>query len=279
MADITTIEQLAKRRGFFWPTAEIYNPISGFWTYGPLGTRLKTKLLYFWRQYFVKEEGMIELDGSQIMPEDVFRSSGHLVSFQDPIVECKKCKSIFRADKLIEEKTKKIIPEAMKKEDFDKLITENKIACPSCKGELSKTSMHNLMLKTFLGPKQEEIAYLRPETCQNLFIDFPQIYRVMRSKLHIALVQTGKSFRNEISPRQNLFRMREFTQGEIEVFFNPETENDFKKFDEVKDYKLRLALLNKEDNIIEISCEEAFRKKILKSKIETYYLALQLKFF
>lgn len=279
MVDIETIEQLARRRGFFWPTAEIYNPKAGFWTYGPLGTRLKNKLLDFWRQYFVKCEGMIELDGTQIMPEEVFRSSGHLVSFQDPIVECKKCKSIFRADKLIEEKIKKITPEAMKKEEFNRLVVENKITCPSCKGELSKTTMHNLMLKTFLGPKQDEIAYLRPETCQNLFIDFPKIYKVTRSKLPVALVQIGKSFRNEISPRQNLFRMREFTQGEIEVFFDPSTENEFARFDEVKDYKLRLALLNKEENVIEISCEEAFRKKIMKSKIEVYYLALLMRFF
>ena len=270
--------EIAKRRGFFWPTAEIYGPIAGFWNYGPLGAALKRKVIEAWRKYIVRRDEMIEVDGDQIMPAPVFKSSGHLTSFQDPLVECVKCKKIYRADKLIQEKTGKIIPEAMKPEDFDKLLKENNIRC-SCGGQLSETRMFNLMLKTFLGPKQDEVAYLRPETCQTIFTDFPLIYRYSRAKLPVGIAQTGKSFRNEISPRNILFRTREFTQAEVEVFFNPAKEDSFEKYDSVKDYTIRFALLGKEDDIVEMTCAQAFDKKIFRSKIEAYYLALHLQFF
>lgn len=275
---IDNIEELAKRRGFFWPSAEIYQQVAGFWNYGPLGAVFKRKIIDAWRKHIVRRDEMVEIDGTQIMPMQVFKSSGHLSSFQDPLVECKKCKKIYRADKLIQEKTGKIVPEAMKPEEFDKLIVKNKIKC-SCGGELLKTQMFNLMLKTFLGPKQDEIVYLRPETCQSIFIDFPLVYRSSRSKLPIGIAQVGKSFRNEISPRNAIFRTREFTQAEVEVFFNPKKENEFEKYNEIKKYKVRLALLGKEDDIVEMSCEDAIKKKIFRSKIEAYYLSLHLQFF
>ncbi len=275
---IEKVEELAKRRGFFWPSAEIYQQVAGFWNYGPLGTALKRKIIDAWRSHIVKRDDMVEIDGAQIMPMHVFKSSGHLSSFQDPLVECKKCKKIFRADKLIQDKTGKIVPEAMKPEEFDKLIKENKIKCP-CGSEFSSTEMFNLMLKTFIGPKQDEVLYMRPETCQSIFIDFPLVYRVSRSKLPIGIAQVGKSFRNEISPRNAIFRTREFTQAEVEVFFNPKKEDDFEKYKEIKDYKIRFALLGKEDDIKEMSCEEALNKKIFRSKIEAYYLSLHLQFF
>jgi glycyl-tRNA synthetase len=269
--------ELAKRRGFFWPTAEIYGSIAGFWNYGPLGTTLKRKVIDAWRKYVVKRDDMIEIDGAQIMPMNVFKSSGHLSSFQDPLVECTKCKKTYRADRLIQEKTGKTIPEAMKPEDFDKLLKENNIKC-SCGGEFSKTEMFNLMVKTFIGPKQNEIAYLRPETCQSIFTDFSLIYRASRAKLPVGMAQVGKSFRNEISPRDALFRTREFTQAEVEVFFNPKKENSFEKYEMIKDYKIRFNLVGKDDTV-EMSCEEAFNKKIFRSKIEAYYLVLHLQFF
>jgi len=270
--------ELAKRRGIFWPTAEIYGPIAGFWNFGPLGTSLKRKVIEAWRKHVVKKDDMIETDGAQIMPMEVFKNSGHLSGFQDPLVECTKCKKIYRVDKLIQDKTGEIVPEAMKPEEFDELLEKNKIKCV-CGGELSKTIMFNLMLKTFLGPKQDEIAYLRPETCQTIFTDFSLIFRSSRAKLPVGIAQTGKSFRNEISPRNNLFRQREFTQAEVEVFFNPKKENSFEKYENIKNYKIKFALLGKEDDMIEMTCEEAFNKKIFRSKIEAYYLALHLQFF
>ena len=271
--------ELAKRRGIFWPTAEIYHPIAGFWNYGPLGTAIKRKVTDAWRKQIVKRDGMVEIDGTQIMPMEVFKSSGHLSSFQDPLVECTNCKKIYRADKLIEEKTGKAVPEAMKPEEFDKLIEEGGIKCEACKGKLGKTQMFNLMLKTFLGPKQDEVAYMRPETCQSIFTDFSLIYRSSRLKLPIGIAQTGKAFRNEISPRNTTIRTREFTQAEVEVFFNPKNEDSFEKYDKVKDYVIRFALLGKEDEIVEMSCADAMAKKVFTSKIEAYYLALHLQFF
>ncbi len=273
------IVELALKRGFFYPSAEIYNGPAGFWNYGPLGATLKRKIIDQWRKHIVKKDGMIELDGCQIMPGEVFKSSGHLSSFQDPLTKCTKCRRIFRADNLIEEETKKIIPEALSAEKFDSLLKKHKIKCPYCKGKLAKVRMFNLMIKTLLGPKQEEVAYLRPETCQSLFIDFPRIFRIMRCKLPIGFAQTGKSFRNEISPRQSLFRAREFTQAEVEIFFNPKKEHEFEKFDSVKNYILRFALLGKENKILELSCTDTLKKKISRSKVELYYLALLFKFY
>jgi glycyl-tRNA synthetase len=279
MKEYDKVIDLAMRKGIFFPTAEIYSGPAGFWEYGPYGVAIKQNIISLWRKHMVQKDGMLEIDGCQILPEKVFQSSGHLTSFQDPLVECVKCKGIFRADKLIEDKTKKIIPEALKAEQFDKLIKKHKIACPSCKKELSKTRMFNLMVKTLLGSKQEDVAYMRPETCQSIFIDFPRIYKTMRAKLPIGIAQVGKSFRNEISPRQSIFRLKEFTQAEIEVFFNPKKEKDFDKFKEIKSYKLNLALLGKEDKIISISCADAVKKKLVRSGMVSYYLAILMKFF
>jgi len=154
----------------------------------------------------------------------------------------------------------------MKPEDFDKLLKENNIKC-SCGGELSETRMFNLMLKTFLGPKQDEVAYLRPETCQTIFTDFPLIYRYSMAKLPVGIAQTGKSFRNEISPRNILFRTREFTQAEVEVFFNPAKEDSFEKYESVKDYKIRFALLGKEDDIVDPRAQsEAFLEALKQAR-------------
>lgn len=279
MKEYERVIDLAMRKGIFFPTAEIYSGPAGFWEYGPYGVVLKNNLIALWRKNLVQRDNMLEIDGCQIMPEEVFKSSGHLTSFQDPLVECNKCKAIFRADKLIEDKTKEIVPEALKANQFDALLKKHKIVCPTCKKGLGKVRMFNLMVKTLLGPKQEEISYLRPETCQSIFIDFPRIYKTMRAKLPVGVAQVGKSFRNEISPRQSIFRLKEFTQAEVEVFFNPKKEEDFDRFKEIKNYKLNLALLGKENKIISISCADAVSKKKVRSRLVAYYLAILMQFF
>ncbi len=270
---------LAARKAIFFPASEIYNGPAGFYDYGPLGAALKRNIIEMWRKNFVERDGMLEIDGSPIMPPRVFEASGHLSSFQDPLTECAKCKSIYRADKLIQDVTKKIIPEAMKPEEFDKLIKQNKIHCPKCKGELTKVKMSNLMVKTLYGLKDSELMYMRPETCQSIFVDFQKIFNAMRAKLPIGIAQVGIMCRNEISPRQGLFRMRQATQMEAEVFFNPKNEDKFEKVEAYKNYKVRLALLGKEDKILEISVKDALSKKHFKSKIEAYYLALLMQFY
>jgi len=273
------IMDLAVRKAIFFPAAEIYNGPAGFYDYGPIGAALKRNIIDLWRKNFVERDGMLEIDGSPIMPPKVFEASGHLSSFQDPLTECKKCKSIFRADKLIADVTGRIVPEAMKAEEFDKLVKENKIHCPKCKSELTPVKMFNLMVKTFYGLKDSELMYIRPETCQSIFVDFQKIYNAMRAKLPIGIAQVGTMCRNEISPRQGLIRMRQATQMEAEVFFNPKKENEFEKFDKYKKYEVRLALFGREEKIITIALEEALKKKYFRSKVEAYYLALLMRFY
>jgi glycyl-tRNA synthetase len=263
------IVEIAKRRGFFYLSSEIYGGISGFWNYGVVGTLLKKKIENEWRRFFIKEEGFFEIEGSSIMPEKVFVASGHLQSFSDPIVQCKKCKALFRADKLIEEQAGIFLPERATIEDFNKVIKEKNIKCPKCKGELGEVRFFNLMLKVDVGPTEKsETAYLRPETCQAIFVDFLNVYRSCRAKLPFGIAQIGRAFRNEISPRQTLLRQREFTQAEAEIFFNPKNENfPEEKFEKIKDYKLNIW--DTKQN--QVTTKE-FSERI-KSKLVAYYLA------
>lgn len=273
------ITDLAARRGFFNPAAEIYGGPSGFWDYGPLGATLKRNIVDAWRKNIVQKDDMLEIDGAQLLPPAVFEASGHLASFKDPLTECKKCKSIYRADKLIEEKTKLIIPEAMPPKQFDTMIKKHKINCPNCKGKLAPVRMFGLMISAKIGPKGDETVYLRPEACQSIFLDFTRVFRTMRAKLPIGLAQVGKAFRNEISPRQAIFRTRELTQADVEIFFNPAEEKTFKKFNEVKNYKLRFAFEGKEDKIVEVTCLEAVKKSYIESPLVAYYMALLQQLF
>ena len=270
------IMQLALERGFYFPSCEIYSDAqAGFWEYGPSGVGLKTKFIELWRREFVRRDGMLEIDGSQIMSQSVFVASGHLSSFADPIVTCKKCKSIFRADKLIAELTSIVVPESADLAEFDKVISENKVPCPKCKGDFSQARKFNMMFKVGIGPESEP-AYLRPETCQSIFVDFPRLFKTMRGKLPVGIAQIGKSFRNEISPRQSLLRLREFYQAEIEVFCNPNKLDDLERFSEIKNTKINFMV---GDDIKKMTCQEALESKILPNKLVAYYLGLLVEFY
>jgi len=268
--------QLALERGFYFPSCDIYSDAqAGFWEYGPSGVGLKTKFIELWRREFVRRDGMLEIDGSQIMSQSVFVASGHLSSFADPIVTCKKCKSIFRADKLIAELTSIVVPESADLAEFDKVISENKVPCPKCKGDFDQVRKFNMMFKVGIGPESEP-AYLRPETCQSIFVDFPRLFKTMRGKLPIGIAQIGKSFRNEISPRQSLLRLREFYQAEIEVFCNPNKLDDLERFSEIKNTKINILVGN---DIKKMTCQEALESKILPNKLVAYYLGLLVEFY
>jgi len=270
------IMQLALERGFYFPSCDIYSDAqAGFWEYGPSGVGLKTKFIELWRREFVRRDGMLEIDGSQIMSQSVFVASGHLSSFADPIVTCKKCKSIFRADKLIAELTSIVVPESADLAEFDKVISENKVPCPKCKGDFDQVRKFNMMFKVGIGPESEP-AYLRPETCQSIFVDFPRLFKTMRGKLPIGIAQIGKSFRNEISPRQSLLRLREFYQAEIEVFCNPNKLDELERFSEIKNTKINLLV---GDDIKKMTCQEALESKILPNKLVAYYLGLLVEFY
>lgn len=270
------IIQLALERGFYFPSCEIYSDAhAGFWEYGPSGTSLKNKFIELWRREFVRRDRMWEIDGSQIMSEKVFVASGHLSSFADPIVTCTKCKSIFRADKMIEEITSVVVPESADLVEFDKVIEERKIVCPKCKGSFENVKKFNMMFRVGVGP-QDESAYLRPETCQSIFVDFPRLFKTMRGKLPIGIAQIGKSFRNEISPRQSLLRLREFYQAEIEVFCNPNKLDDLAKFSEVENTQIRIMI---DDQIKSMTCKEAVDSGIIPNKLVAYYLGLLVEFY
>jgi glycyl-tRNA synthetase len=270
------IMQLALERGFYFPSCEIYSDAqAGFWEYGPTGVSLKNKFIELWRRELVRRDRMWEIDGSQIMSENVFVASGHLVSFADPIATCTKCKSIFRADKMIEEVAKITIPENADLEEFDKVIEEKKITCSKCKGSFEKIKKFNMMFRVGIGA-QNESAYLRPETCQSIFVDFPRLFKTMRGKLPIGIAQIGKSFRNEISPRQSLLRLREFYQAEIEVFCNPGKLDDLAKFSEVENTIIRIMT---DDTIKSMTCREAVDSGIVPNKLVAYYLGLLVEFY
>ena len=269
------VMKLALERGFYFPSCEIYaDAQAGFWEYGPAGVGLKNNYLELWRRELVRRDNMLEIDGSQIMSQSVFEASGHLSSFADPIIQCKNCKSTFRADRLISEKTKIEIPESADLPDFDKAISENNLKCPSCQGDFEAARKFNMMFKVGIGPDGEP-AYLRPETCQSIFVDFPRLYKTMRGKLPFGVAQIGKSFRNEISPRQSLLRLREFYQAEIEVFCNPNKLNDLEKFSEVQDTVIRVQL----DELKEMTCKEAVESGTIPNKFVAYYLGILAEFY
>jgi len=270
------IIQLALERGFYFPSCEIYSDAhAGFWEYGPTGVSLKNKFIELWRRELVRRDRMWEIDGSQIMSESVFVASGHLASFADPIATCTKCKSIFRADKMIEEIVSITVPESADLAEFDKVIQEKNIKCPKCKGDLDNIKKFNMMFKVGIGA-QGESAYLRPETCQSIFVDFPRLFKTMRGKLPIGVAQIGKSFRNEISPRQSLLRLREFYQAEIEVFCNPGKLDDLAKFSEVENTQIRIMV---DDTIKNMTCKEAVDSGLVPNKLVAYYLGLLVEFY
>jgi len=276
MMNYDNVMKLALERGFYFPSCEVYGDAqAGFWEYGPTGVGFKNKFLELWRRELVRRDNMLEIDGSQIMSESVFEASGHLSSFADPIIKCKKCKSTFRADKLISETTKIEIPESADLEDFEKAISENNLKCPSCQGEFDNVTKFNMMFKVGIGPDGEP-AYLRPETCQSIFVDFPRLFKTMRGKLPMGIAQVGKSFRNEIAPRQSLLRLREFYQAEIEIFCNPNKLNEIEKFSEVQDNIIRIQIDNE---LKKMTYKEAVESGAIPNKFVAYYLGILTEFY
>ena len=270
------VMKLALERGFYFPSCEVYSDANaGFWEYGPSGVGLKNKFLELWRRELIRRDGMMEIDGSQIMSKSVFEASGHLGNFADPIIKCTKCNSTFRADRTIAEIANIEIPESADLNEFDNAINENKIQCPKCKGDFGTTKKFNMMFKVGIGPQEEE-AYLRPETCQSIFVDFPRLFKTMRGKLPLGIAQVGKSFRNEIAPRQSLLRLREFYQAEIEVFCNPRRLDEVEKFAEIENTIIRVQT---DAEPISMTCKEALESGTVPNKFVAYYLGILTEFY
>lgn len=267
------IIELASRKSIFYPTAEIYpNSPAGLWDFGPIGQAIRRKIVNFWRYELVQKEGMLEIHGSQILPQPVFEGSGHLKSFADPIVQCTKCKKYERADKIISEAIGKNVPESSPLDKLDTLIVENKIKCPKCKGEFSKASKFNMMVESVIGKEGEFKTFLRPEACQSIFLNFARMVKTMRLKLPQGIAQIGGAFRNEISPRQSITRAIEFSQMEAEIFFDPEKINEIENFEEVEDYEVNVLILGKEKTE-KFTASELTSKKIVPGRLIAYFLA------
>ncbi|MEX2054554.1 MAG: glycine--tRNA ligase [Candidatus Andersenbacteria bacterium] len=194
---------LSKHRGFIFPGSEIYGGLANSWDYGPLGVELKNNIKRIWWQMFVQARtDMVGIDAALFMNPKVWEASGHIATFNDPLIECKECHSRFRADQV-----------------------NGAEPCPTCgkSGKFTEPASFNLMFKTFMGPKEEaaNTVYLRPETAQAMFVDFPQVLQTTRKRIPFGIAQVGKAFRNEITPGNFIFRTREFEQMEIEYFVAP----------------------------------------------------------
>jgi len=267
--------KLALERGFYFPSCEIYaDAPAGFWEYGPRGVSIKNKFIDLWRRELVRRDSMMEIDGSQIMSKSVFVASGHIGNFTDPIIKCKKCNSSFRADRYISEKTGENVPERSLDEEISQLIKKYQLKCQNCEGDFGDVTRFNMMFRVGIGPAAEE-AYLRPETCQTIFVDFARVFKTMRGKLPLGIAQIGKSFRNEIAPRQSLLRLREFCQAEIEVFCNPSKLDDLPRFEQVKNTVLNIY----DERVTQVKAGEALQKGILPNKLVAYYLCLLNEFY
>jgi glycyl-tRNA synthetase len=213
---------LLRRRGVLWPSAEIYGGAAGLYDYGPLGTQLKRRLEDAWRSWFVgASEDYYWIEPAEIHPEAVVRASGHLENFTDPEVSCGKCGSAFRADTLLE-KVRPAGVDGVPPEQIAVLLQEAGIKCPSCGSDaLSVPRPFNMMFGLDFGPTGKERAYLRPETAQGSYLAFSRMVDVGRRALPLGIAVIGRVYRNEIAPRQVLFRMRAFTQAELQIFFDP----------------------------------------------------------
>ncbi|HLD72618.1 MAG TPA: glycine--tRNA ligase [Candidatus Nanoarchaeia archaeon] len=273
-----------KKKGFIYPSSEIYGGVAGLYDYGHLGTKLKKNFENLWRTYFLGlNDNFFEIETSVIMPEKVFRASGHLENFVDPLVKCKKCEYVERADHLIEKITTRRV-EGFSAEELNELIQKNKIRCPQCKHELDKVSVQNLMFPLQMGANTSNQAYLRPETAQSPYVNFKLQYELLRKKLPLGLALIGRAYRNEISPRNLTLRQREFTQAELQIFFNPNTLKEHADFESVKNYPLRTFLeedrkANKEaGKVVERTSEQLVKKGLPKfyvyhlAKIQQFYL-------
>lgn len=281
MDNESSAEDIVKRRSIFFRSFGIYTEVGGFYDYGPIGLKIKRNVESAWRRLFPEGLDLLEVETSIVLPEIVLRASGHLATFTDPVGVCSTCKSAHRLDKTLEEYYEKKGDEEglaqVKKMKLDALsakINELGIKCNKCGGSIGSPENFNLMFKTQMGQKSADVAYLRPETAQGIFVDFKEIYRSHGLKLPCGISQVGKVFRNEISPRQQLVRVREFTQMETEVFIDKEAKFDgFGGVDMKKVEAEKLPFIKRgTDNEVELS----IRELISDGSIPNEYFAIML---
>jgi glycyl-tRNA synthetase len=270
--NIETFNSLVKRRGFIWgPSPEIYGGFAGFYSYGPAGMSLKNNILNLLRRelrYF----GFGEVECPTILPEIVWIASGHLERFIDPVIRCNKCNTLYRADKFLQEILPDLMIDGLPFQEMEKIIHKNNLACPKCDTPFTKIEEYNLMLKTKVG--NDVTAYLRPETATTTYLLFNRLDQDARRQYPIKVYQFGKAYRNEISPRQGVLRMRSFDQFELQIFIGKDQEMDFEEYEEVKEKIVPLLNWQLQEKKIDkpqiISLENAIKTKIIKKPAFAY---------
>ncbi|MEX0920482.1 MAG: glycine--tRNA ligase [Candidatus Pacearchaeota archaeon] len=243
--DLTTF---CKRKGFVYQSGDIYGGFAGFWDFGPLGVELKNNLKEDWWNYFVGRDDVVGIDGSIITHPKIWKASGHVDSFSDVFILCKKCKKPGKVDR-------------------NEL---GKVNCAHCGGDYDESTARDfkLMFETNVG--QDDTSYLRPETAQMIFVDFKSVYDNSRAKLPFGIAQIGKAFRNEIAPRDFLFRSREFEQMEMQYFINPEKLDDCPFYEDIKNEKINILDSEKKEDVLSIG--QMLKKKIFRNKWHAYWL-------
>ncbi len=270
--------ELAKRRGYFFQSADAYGGVSGFYTFGPQGASLKRNVENAWRDRFTTQEGHLEVDAPTVMPEPVFEASGHLDTFDDMLVECPDCGESHRADHVVEDNTATEEAESLATDRVESIIDDEDLQCPTCGAALAgqPVTEFNLMFKTNIGPGTSTPGYLRPETAQGIFVEFPRLSEYARNQLPFGVTQIGRAYRNEISPRRSIIRVREFSQAELELFFDPE--EDEPDLSGVADRELTLYPVSEQESDagapIQVTVGEAVAEGTIASPWIAYYLGI-----
>jgi glycyl-tRNA synthetase len=283
-----TIDEMAtfcKKKGFVYPNSEIYGGMTGFYDFGPYGVEVSNSIKREWWRTFVQcRDDIVGIDGCIIAHPKVWKASGHVDSFQDLMLVCGKCKNRERADLFLEEKLKKPM-DGVKAAQVNSLVEEHRLTCPKCGGLFKPVNDFNLMFKTHVGPvdTEEGLAYLRPETAQLMFVDFKLVAENARQKLPFGIAQIGKAFRNEISPRNFLFRCREFEQMEIEYFIHPDKVMDCPYLNEVMDVEFNVLSAEMQDagsdEAVKMTARLALEQKVMKTPWHAFWLGKALGFY
>lgn len=259
---------LCKRRGFIWPSFEIYGGVAGMYDYGPLGCSLRNNIVDVWRAIYKGREGFIEIDSETVNPREVFKASGHVDEFSDYITYCTKCQAPFRADHLVKEFFENA--DVLGPKELEQAFVDHKVKCPECGGDLGPVDEFNLMFKTNIGPGSNRVGYMRPETAQGIFVNYQNLYRYNREKMPMGVIQTGRGYRNEIAPRQGMIRMREFNMMEVELFVDPE-DKDWPRFHEIEDETIDL-LPNTGAGLITTTVGKAVKDGIIANRVLAYFV-------
>ena len=277
MSDVfENVMELARRRGFIWPTSECYGAVAGFIDYGPLGAMMKRRIENIWRDFYVIREGYYEIECPTIAQEAVFIASGHVAGFADKMCQCPHCREYLRADHVAEGGGIRNASTMKNEELSAALATCRCLACEEVLGTV-EVFQFNLMFRTMIGPGSQRTGYLRPETAQGMFVDFTRLLRFYRDKLPFGAVQIGKSYRNEISPRQGMIRLREFTQAEAEIFVHPDEKDHHPSFQRYANYRMPLLTSDQQlacKEAVSLSMREAVDKGVIANEYVAYYVAL-----